>query len=88
MKSKDEERILLGEKATNASTKEGRLAQKEARQKDEAAYQDSGLLLYGPGIADQFIVSIRTWFFWKYSIKSTSQNLIFNILLTQKTAEK
>ena len=52
MKSKDEKRILLAEKATNASTKEGRLAQKEARQKDEAAYQDSGLLLYGPGIAD------------------------------------
>ena len=52
MKSKDEERILLAEKATNAPTKEGRLAQKEARQKDESAYQDSGLLLYGPGIAD------------------------------------
>ena len=34
VKSKDEERILLAEKATNASTKEGRLAQKEARQKE------------------------------------------------------
>ena len=52
MKSKDEERILLAENETNASTKEGRLAQEEAHQKDEAAYQDSGLLLYGPGIAD------------------------------------
>lgn len=51
-KKTDEERILHAEKASVAATKDGRLQKKQAKQTEEQAYIDEGLLLYGPGIAD------------------------------------
>lgn len=51
-RNKDEERILLAEKATKAASKEGRLAKKEAKQQEEDGFLDDRILLYGLGIAD------------------------------------
>lgn len=50
--NKDAERILLSEKSSKATSKEGRLAKKEAQQREEEVYNETGLLLYGPGIAN------------------------------------
>lgn len=49
---KDEERIYNADKASMAASKEGRLAKKEVHQREEDAFNESGILLYGPGIAD------------------------------------
>lgn len=51
----DDLRISKADKASTAATKDARLARKEAQnesQREEETAMDSGILLYGPGIAD------------------------------------
>ena len=49
---KNYERIYCAERHAKASAKEARSSKKEDQQNKEESYQQSGNLLYGPGIAD------------------------------------
>lgn len=42
----------MADKASKATTKEGRLARKERHQQEKEACSDEGTLLYDPGIAN------------------------------------